>query len=128
MEAQLLQKKRNMADKIPEIQRAIDSLEFFATKQGEEVSTSFELSECAYVQAKVVKSDSVLLWLGANVMVEYPREEALELLNNNLKTAKSSFAELKEQADFVKDQITISEVNVARLHNYKVEKFPKKAQ
>ena len=121
MEAKLLQQKRSMGQKIPEIQLAIDSLVYIESKNGEEIKTSFEVSECAIVQATITKSDSVLLWLGANVMVEYPHAEALALLNNNLASAKSSSADIITQLAFLKDQITVCEVNVARIHNWKVE-------
>lgn len=120
MEAKLLQQKRSMIGKIPEIEAALDTLDYLEQKD-EEVPTTFELSDSAYVQATITKSDSVLLWLGANVMVEYPRDEAKEMLTTNLATAKKSLDDLKEHLDYLKDQITISEVNVARIHNYKVE-------
>lgn len=121
MEAKLLQQKRSMTTKIPEIQLAIDSLDYIASKEGSEVNTSFELSECAIVQATITKSDSVLLWLGANVMVEYPHAEALDLLQKNLTSAKTSSTDIISQLAFLKDQITVCEVNVARIHNWKVE-------
>jgi prefoldin subunit 5 len=53
-------------------------------------------------------------------MLEYEYEEAMELLSKNLKSAETNLAGLSEELDFLKDQITISEVNLARLHNYSV--------
>jgi prefoldin subunit 5 len=121
MEAKLLQQKRSMSQKVPEIQLAIDSLEYIGSKNGDEVKTSFEVSECAIVQATITKPENVLLWLGANVMVEYPHAEALELLQKNLIAAKTSNSDIISQLGFLKDQITTCEVNVARIHNWKVE-------
>lgn len=40
----------------------------------------FAISDQAYAKAKVPITDSVNLWLGANVMLEYPLEEAKALL------------------------------------------------
>lgn len=40
----------------------------------------FAISDQAYAKAKVPVTDSVNLWLGANVMLEYPLEEAKALL------------------------------------------------
>ena len=57
----------------------------------------------------------------ANVMLEYPIEEAKALLATNLANAKGNLKSLVIDLDFLKDQITTSEVNIARVHNYKVE-------
>ena len=121
MEAKLLQQKRSMIAKITEIEAALSTMDYLEEKDEDEVPTTFELSDSAFVQATITKSDNVLLWLGANVMVEYPRAEAKEMLTTNLTTAKQSLEDLKQHLDYLKDQITISEVNVARIHNYKVE-------
>ena len=40
----------------------------------------FAISDQVYAKAKVPVTDSVNLWLGANVMLEYPLEEARDLL------------------------------------------------
>ena len=40
----------------------------------------FAISDQAYAKAKIPVTDSVNLWLGANVMLEYPLEEAKSLL------------------------------------------------
>lgn len=37
----------------------------------------FELSEGIYSRAKIEDSDSVCLWLGANVMLEYSCDEVI---------------------------------------------------
>ena len=38
-------------------------------------NVDFEIAEGMYTQATIKESKSVCLWLGANVMVEYPFEE-----------------------------------------------------
>ena len=40
----------------------------------------FAISDQAFAKAKVPVTDSVNIWLGANVMLEYPLEEAKALL------------------------------------------------
>jgi len=45
-------------------------------------------------------------------MVEYTYDEALELLENNLKNANTTGESLDEDLDFIKDQITTTEVCV----------------
>ncbi|CAF1403896.1 unnamed protein product, partial [Adineta steineri] len=63
----------------------------------------------------------VCLWLGANVMLEYPIDEADVLLNGNQKTAQTTLTKVDEDLDFLRDQITTTEVNMARLHNWAVK-------
>lgn len=41
------------------------------------IIADFELSEGIYSHARVEEADSVCLWLGANVMLEYSCEEVL---------------------------------------------------
>jgi len=53
-------------------------------------------------------------------MLEYNYSEASELLVANLSSARTTLKQLQNDLMYLKDQITISEVNIARLHNYKV--------
>ena len=70
--------------------------------------------------ANISNVDKVCLWLGANVMMEFTFEEAEELLNKNLKTATENLAVVEQQLSFLRDQITTSEVNIARVYNHEV--------
>ena len=45
-----------------------------------QVTVDFSLSQQIYAKAKVKDVTSVGLWLGADVMLDYPLEEAKELL------------------------------------------------
>ena len=54
-------------------------------------------------------------------MVEYTYEEALELLTKNLKNATINIKTYKEDLEYLKEQITTIEVNLARVHNYKIK-------
>ena len=62
-------------------------------------------------------SGKVALWLGANVMVEYTYEEAIKLLGKNLMNAEAKIKETEDDIDFLKDQTTTTEVNLARIYN-----------
>lgn len=44
-------------------------------------------------------------------MVEYPFDEAIGLLTANLNSAKSSFDKYEADLNYVKDQVTITEVS-----------------
>ena len=50
-------------------------------------------------------------------MVEYNFEEALVLLEKNLSNAQSRLQSTEEDINFLKDQITTTEVNIARIYN-----------
>ncbi|KAL5063133.1 hypothetical protein RYX36_024870, partial [Vicia faba] len=52
-----------------------------------ELIADFEVSEGIYSRACIEETDSVCLWLGANVMLEYSLEEATALLQKNLDNA-----------------------------------------
>lgn len=97
--------------------------------------TDFEVSEGIYSRARIEDTDSVCLWLGANVMLEYSCEEvrisqtlafsllclqvellsdfmvqAATLLQNNLDNAKASLEVLVADLQFLRDQVTITQV------------------
>nr|GFA64352.1 probable prefoldin subunit 3 [Tanacetum cinerariifolium] len=71
--------------------------------------TDFEVSEGIYSRARIDNTDSVCLWLGANVMLEYSCEEATSLLRNNLENAKASLEVLIGDLQFLRDQVTITQ-------------------
>lgn len=58
----------------------------------------------------------------ANVMLEYPLDEAISLLTSKLAGAEKSLTTSKEDLDFLREQITIMEVNTARVHNWDVKR------
>lgn len=55
-------------------------------------------------------------------MLEYSIQEAEELLNKNLAQAERSLKQIELDMDFLKDQITTTEVNMARVYNWDVRK------
>lgn len=67
------------------------------------------------------------LCVQANVMLEYPIEEALELLRVNLGSAEKSLAQAQTDLDVIKDQVTTLEVGMARVYNWDVQERRKKA-
>jgi DNA repair exonuclease SbcCD ATPase subunit len=135
MESRVQAQKNGYLNKIPDIKTALEALQFLIdNKHVEKVETKFELADCMHMNAELTQHRTVYLWLGvcffqrfcadflckAKVMLEYEYEEAVELLSNNLKSAETNLAGLVEELEFLKDQITITEVNLARLHNYSV--------
>lgn len=88
----------------------------------DEIETTFSLQDTLYAKAKIrpAEIDDVYLWLGANVMVAYPLDEAEELLQAKLNKAKESSKAAEEDLEFLSIQITTLEVAVARVHNWDV--------
>ena len=50
-------------------------------------------------------------------MVEYNFKEALEILERNLSNAQTRLASTDDDINYLKDQITTTEVNMARIYN-----------
>ncbi|KAJ2781667.1 hypothetical protein H4R18_002720 [Coemansia javaensis] len=123
MENSRLQQRGSLEQKIPEIEKTLAVVEYLCEKQGssEPVETLFELNDTLYAHATVPPTDRVSLWLGANVMLEYEIGEAKELLASKLAVAQTSLKNAMEDLEFLRDQITTMEVNIARVYNWDVK-------
>uniref|UniRef100_A0A914UM49 Prefoldin subunit 3 n=2 Tax=Plectus sambesii TaxID=2011161 RepID=A0A914UM49_9BILA len=120
MNAQRLRYK----NKLPELKNSLNLLDALEEKKGKEESmeTNFLLSDQVYSTATIAPTDKVCLWLGANVMLEYSLAEARDLLQRNIGSAEKGIVELTSELDFVKDQLTTTEVNIARVYNHGVQR------
>ncbi|KAF7943488.1 hypothetical protein EAE96_011412 [Botrytis aclada] len=118
------QQKRIAGLKInmPDIQKTLDTVRFLKTRKegADPIQATFELNDTLYAKATIPATEEVYLWLGANVMLAYPIDEAEELLSNRLAAAKQSFANCEEDLDFLREQITTMEVATARVYNWDV--------
>lgn len=61
-------------------------------------------------------------------MVEFSFQEAIDLLSKNKESAEQSLISTTEQLDYLKDQITTTEVNIARVYNWDVKQRRKLRQ
>lgn len=124
METSLSTKKSRLQRQIPDIEQTLEMLKHLREKKeaDQEITTDFLLTEQVYCKAKVPPTEKVCLWLGANVMLEYPLDEAEALLTKNLTAATSNVETINTDLDFLRDQITTTEVSMARVHNWKVKK------
>lgn len=109
--------------------------------------TTFELSDTLYAEAELEDTDLVYLWLGvrvpllslacthayspitlfvyfaqANVMLSYKIPEAITLLTDKMKAAETNLTSVEEDLEFTREQITIMEVNTARIYNWDVKR------
>ncbi|RZC72060.1 hypothetical protein C5167_035252 [Papaver somniferum] len=122
VEMKLLAQQRELQAKIPDIEKCLDIVATLQAKKGtgEELIADFEVLEGIYSWARIEESDSVCLWLGANVMLEYTSEEANALLQKNLDNAKASLEVLIADLQFLRDQVTVTQVTIARVYNWDV--------
>lgn len=125
-EAQVLQTKRRLMDKLPEIEKSLGAVEALIAKRGEAtddpLAVDFELADGIYAKAEVRRDvEAVGLWLGAGVMVEYPLDEARALLASNKEACEANLKQASESLGVLKDSITVTEVNTARVFNWDVE-------
>lgn len=87
-----------------------------------DLETQFILSDQVRAKALVGATDKVYLWLGANVMLEFTLDDAQELLVKNIESAKQNLSHIDQDLDFLRDQITTTEVNMARVYNWDVKR------
>ena len=122
MEAHLGRRREEIKVKIPDITGTRELVEHIIKKrdENEDVETNFQLSDTVYANAVIKEPTNVCLWLGANVMVEYPIDDAFELLTENRDNATVNLKSVDEDIQFLRDQITTTEVNIARIFNWDV--------
>lgn len=122
LERNLLQTKARLTSKLPEIQKAEDAVDLLLRKRdaAQELLVDFSISDQVYAKAKVPVTDTVNLWLGANVMLEYPLEEAKTLLEQNISNCKENLKQNQKDLELIKDSITTTEVSIARVYNYDI--------
>ncbi|AEO59983.1 hypothetical protein MYCTH_2308733 [Thermothelomyces thermophilus ATCC 42464] len=122
MEQNLQRRVAGLKDKMPDIRKTLEAVRFLKLRTGESdpIETTFELNDTLYAKAEIPPTDEVYLWLGANVMLSYPIDEAEALLESKLQAAKQSLSNCEEDLDFLREQITTMEVAVARVYNWDV--------
>ncbi|KAH9943661.1 Prefoldin subunit 3 [Amylocystis lapponica] len=147
MDHNLTQRRQGLEEKIPDIKKTLSMVEFLQerregkSKVGDDddleddedleedggdvpkpLRTTFELNDTLYAEAELEDTDTVYLWLGANVMLSYKLPAAIELLRSKLQSAESSLASVIEDVEFLREQITVMEVNTARVYNWDVKR------
>ncbi|KAG8949189.1 hypothetical protein FRC04_008987 [Tulasnella sp. 424] len=146
MELNLNTRKKALLDKIPDIEKTLAMVQFLKDKREGKLKAkkdedlededdessgaasssqtlTFELNDTLYAEAEVnTTEDIVYLWLGANVMLSYTQAEAIDLLTDKLTAARQSLSNATEDLEFLREQITIMEVNTARCYNWDVKR------
>ena len=123
MEAQIVKSNEGLNVKVPDIEKCLETIEYLEKKDKEKpINVDYMVSNNLWAKAEVKIPDSVFLWLGANVMCEYKMDEAKTLLNQNLQNAKNQIKKNNNDLEFIKDQMTVCEVNLARIYNETVRR------
>lgn len=120
IEQRLMQRRASLSGKLPEVQKTLDALLMLQQRHNaeEEVLFHFGLGSQVFAKARVKPRTKASLWLGAGVLLEYPLEEAIELLERNLSNCKANMETAKQDLDQIKDFKTTTEVNIARVYNH----------
>ena len=148
MEANLVSKKRRLKMQLPDISSSLELISKLRAKRdsSEDTNTQFLLSDSVYANATIPPTDKVekivnfhhcivvlicvleqvCLWLGANVMLEYSLDDAEELLTKNKESAEKNISQIAFDLGYLRDQMTITEVTMARLYNWDVKKRQEK--
>jgi prefoldin subunit 5 len=147
MQQNVERRAAGLSEKLPEMKDTLDTVKFLKKKRSaaleskeigdaedlendleepkaskEEIEATFSLQDTLYAKATLrpAEVDEVYLWLGANVMVAYPLDEAEEMLQGKLDKARDSLKAAEEDLEFLRVQITTLEVAIARVHNWDV--------
>eukprot|EP00887_Chlorella_sp_A99_P002019 scaffold18.g2019.t1 len=122
IEQEILQRKKKLSFKQPELKKCLDAVLLLQQQQEAEQPTAvdFSLSDQVFARAQLRHVEGVNLWLGANVMLEYPLEEARALLEVQLKGCQRQLRVVQVEHEYIKDQLTTTEVSLARVYNYDV--------
>lgn len=121
MEYNISARRRKLKIQIPDLVKSLEMIEVL-DGQTDAKETQFLLSEQVFLKTTVPPTESVCLWLGANVMLEYPLDEARVLLKQNMDSACQNLKCLEHDQDFLRDQLTTTEVNMARVYNWDVKR------
>jgi len=124
LEVTMNQRAILITSKIPEIEKSLKLVQFLKSKESAEsttLKTQYNLADMVHTTAEIdCEVGIVHLWLGANVMLEYTYDEAIELLKSKLSKAKKDLKETREDLALVRNQIITSEVNISRIYNWNV--------
>ncbi|ODV96278.1 hypothetical protein PACTADRAFT_2569 [Pachysolen tannophilus NRRL Y-2460] len=119
---------QNLKIKVPDLEQNISIIKTLQEEKKNdefiEQEVNYQLNDTIFTKAVIDKNEleSVFLWLGADVMLEYPIDEALEMLNKRLKEANENKDKTVEDLEFLRENITTMEVNLARLYNWDVKR------
>jgi hypothetical protein len=111
-------------------------------EETDEMVVNYSLSDTVFAKAKVTgdivqccrrvvvlkgyfqvdtEGGKCCLWIGANTMVEYSYEEAIQLVETQIEQTHNKLTELNEDLSHLRGNSITVEVNMARLFNHSVK-------
>ncbi|GMM28302.1 tubulin-binding prefolding complex subunit [Martiniozyma asiatica (nom. inval.)] len=124
----------SLDQKIPDIQNTLDMCILLKQKadankenttvENTKFDVDYQLNDTIYATAEIDTKDTetVALWLGAGVMLEYPIDEAIQMLKERLEKSLENKQITIEDIDYLRANITTMEVNTARVYNWDVQR------
>jgi prefoldin subunit 5 len=124
LEANNVDTKKRLQSQTEELTKTLEMLSEIKRRkiQNEEMSTHFRFADHVFLKAKVPPADKIGLWLGANVMLEFDLEEGETLLKEKSAKAAESLKMTNALIDAVRELVTTTEVNMARIYNWDVKR------
>ena len=121
VESSLEIRKNRLEDKVPELRKSLTMVRTLAEK--DHATVRYNLADNLFASADLdLQAGTVHLWLGANVMLEFPFDEAIQFLEAKLSQAETDLATTEADLLFVRDQTVTSEVNMSRIFNWDVRR------
>jgi prefoldin subunit 5 len=115
-----------LRQKVPELEKSLSLVKSLVEKKEQGITDGnvrYSLADNVFAKAKVDYTVGIVnLWLGANVMLEFTYEEAIDFLQKNHDRAELELANVNNDLAFVRDQIVTSEVNISRIFNWDVRR------
>ncbi|KAL6936438.1 uncharacterized protein HGUI_03630 [Hanseniaspora guilliermondii] len=83
----------------------------------------YELEDGLFAFASIPtksETNTVSLWLGSGILMEFTYGEALQILNEKSDVYTNKINEIIEDVEFLREQITTLQVNLSKVYNYSV--------
>lgn len=121
-----ISKEEHLRHKVPELEKSLSLVKSLVEKKEQGVTDGmvrYNLADNIFAKAQIDYTvGTVNLWLGANVMLEYTYDEAIDFLHKNHERAAHELANVTSDLAFVRDQFVTSEVNMSRIFNWDVRR------
>lgn len=124
MEMATRSRKKTLEGTVPSLKQTLESI-LFLQKQKTPFETQYALNDTVYTKAEIQPTRTVWLWLGANVMLEFHLDEASEMISKKVSDAERGIQACEEDLEFLRENITVMEVNCARVINWQVSERKK---
>lgn len=118
MESSLQSKFSRNKVLLEELESSLAAVKVLVANNQQDYQYTFELGDTLFAEATIAQdTHKVGLWLGAGLMLEYDLPEAIGFLEEKAEERRAELTKNEHDMDFVRRQITTTEVTVARIYN-----------